>query len=231
MRHTLSFAALLLLASPAFASPAFEIGSQSGSTLEHNQAVTLTPGAVTAILAGADATLEEVSVEEVQARAAARGVNLPVDSDVSAGPNRPWFILKAEIGMPAMLGADIEIYITPNFTIEAGTAGNLGATVYLGAIHWRPDFACFHCTSKNSFSAGLGLDVDTMVGVQATDLLIAAEADLQYIHHILPHFGWVAGLKLGAGPQVRVSRNYTPSPGEGAFTPGITLSLYTGLAF
>ncbi len=185
----------------------------------------------------------EVSQEEALRSAAERGVRLPEENQRAKGDfDHPWVIVRAGVGLPGLLVGDLEVLVTRNIGVGGGFGLSLGANIVHGAIRWRPDALCAGCSTRNSLSLALGLEGHGLLQASSPEVIIAGSADLMYMHRFASRFGWVLGVRGGAGPVIGFPRRVESPPPGGAGAPVITteaprvepailIFLYTGVAF
>ena len=235
-----SLLATLLIHNTAAWADSDMIQIESQSAQEQYRTVSLTSGAVKDLIANPGTTVTQVTAEEAVQAAAARGVALPAPTAGGKNYGHPYFIVKAGIGLPALINAEIEVYITDNITLEGGVGGSLGGTIFTGSVKWRPDATCWGCHGSNMFSIGFGVENQTSVGSSSrNEVIFLGTVDAMYVHRFAEHFGWVIGLKLGAGVDLGVmNASSVPSPSGqtsgtyvGAVDPGLSGFLYTGFSF
>ena len=226
-------------------------------TGDRYERVSLTAAAVQEAMNAPGAEVRQVSEAEAVATAAAHGVTLAAPAVGSPAWGHPWVIVKAGIGLPANLNAEIEVYVNDNWTVGGSAGTGLLGTVFSATVHWRPDATCWGCHGKNLFSLGFGIDNMVDVVGNETDILIAANIDATYIHRFAEHFGWIIGLKIGAGPAEAIKYDGTVGPppltdpngkpmptiagsagstAQGSYSlgkiePGLIFFLYTGFSF
>lgn len=187
------------------------------------------------LMSGRDVEISELDDEEARALAESRGIELPAvpagrdENDGNWG--RPWFVVKAGVGLPNLLNAHVEIFVHRNWTVEVGGGWGLLPMAVEGSIRWRPDATCWGCDGRNFFSLGFG--VDTLVGgtegsAGGVALLVTASVDAMYIHRFAKHFGLVAGTRWGVGATTEFGAGRNPSHVEPALN---IVLLYVGLAF
>ncbi|HTL11234.1 MAG TPA: hypothetical protein VL588_02020 [Bdellovibrionota bacterium] len=157
-----------------------------------------TPEVAQALLSSSTSEIHELTpVEESEARAAGH-----LHDDPSTW-GRPWFIVKAGLGLPNLIGAYIEIFVRREWTVGIGTGTGLLPPVIEGTIRWRPDATCWGCDGKNFLSLGFGID-PAVYWTQGlfhgnTGVMVTASVDLLYIHRFTEHFGLTLGTQLGVG--------------------------------
>ncbi len=218
--------------------PMIQIDAQPVS--DQFSTVSLTSGAVSDLMSSPGVSVTLVSANEILRAAAERGVALTVPPSDRKDYGHPYFIVKAGIGLPALVNAEIEVYITSNITVEGGVGGSLGGTIFTGALKWRPDATCFGCNGSNMFSIGFGVENQSSTGASTrNEVIFLGTVDAMYVHRFAEHFGWVIGLKLGGGVDLGIinadalpsQSGQTTGTYVGAVDPGITGFLYTGFSF
>lgn len=175
--------------------------SNDGETELQTTRARFTSDAVAGIIASGQYEAEKVSDGEAHALATSRGVVLPESAPGDYG--RPWFIVKAGIGLPNLISAHVEIFVRDDLTVELGAGTGLLPTVYEGSVRWRPHATCWGCNGKNFFSIGFGLDPGVYLNTGSTEggvgVMVTATVDLMYIHRFARHFGIMVGSRAGIG--------------------------------
>ncbi|MCC7440697.1 MAG: hypothetical protein IT285_03625 [Bdellovibrionales bacterium] len=181
----------------------------------------------------------DVAVRAVFDRPTVAAILASGDYEISSEPvaedewGRPWFVLKAGIGLPNLVSASVEIFILREWTIELGTGAGLLPSVFEGSIRWRPDATCWGCDGKNFLSLGFGIDPAVYFNGEGSQngtvgLMLTASVDIMYIRRFAEHFGFYIGSRIGAGVVTEVP----PGDWNGKFEPTLTIHLIQiGFAF
>lgn len=115
---------------------------------------------------------------------------------------RPWFIVKAGIGIPNLVNAHVEVFVDRNWTVELGVGAGLLPMGFESSIRRRPEATCWDCDGDNSFSIGYGLDT-LFAGTEGPSggvaILMTASVDVMYIHRFAKHVGLMVGSRAGIG--------------------------------
>ncbi len=198
---------------------------------EQTRPVAIDPRVARSLSQHPDASL--VTVDEATAIAQAK------QGGVTLKPwGHPWVIIKAGIGVPGNINAQIEIYVHQNWSFEVGAGTGLLGTYYNGTVRWHPDATTWNwfsvdkttgnVLSENTFQLGWGVEEGGApggswgTGSSAGVLYVAPNLDAQYIHRFTEHFGWTFGTKVGIGPAfARVSDQvpYNGVPNNSGPTP------------
>jgi hypothetical protein len=231
MRRCVLGILLFSLAARADGPPMVEVVTPA----DEYQPVALTRAAVAEAMASPGAEIRVVTEDEARAAARVRGVDIPEVSPESAGYGRPWFIIKLGIGLPTLIGADIEVYVHDRWTVEGGVGFGIAGLTFMGAVRWRPEATCWGCRGKNVFSIGFGLEghAGFPSDQKVVAALLVASADAFYLHRFAEHFGWVIGLKAGLGVTSDIATAPDPYGYERPFgvEPAMVFLLYTGFQF
>jgi hypothetical protein len=204
---------------------AFEMGELSSKgTVLH---ALITPEIVTHLLSNPVIEPEELTDDEARARALPAGIELPAIQS-QAHFDHPWVVLKAGIGIPNLVSAQIEIFVHRNWTLNLTTGRGLLPAYYEGLIRWRPEATCWGCDGKNFVSIGFGVGPGFYLDGPRTGVVVTSAVDLMYIHRFAEHFGLMIGTSIGAG----LTQDYYSDGTSSRIEPMFHLNLIqVGIAF
>lgn len=156
----------------------------------------VTRAALTEMVRTGQAEIVEVRTAEAMKIAAAHGVVL---NPAKTGYDHPWFIVRAGVGLPNLVSAHLEVFVSDHLTLEVGTGAGLLPSVYEGSIRWRPSATCFNCRGRNLFSIGFGIDPGFYTYNSSLGVMLVASVDATYILRAFEHFGIAISTRAGAG--------------------------------
>jgi hypothetical protein len=174
-----------------------------------------------------------VSESEAVSAAAARGVRLEPWG-------HPWVIVKAGLGMPGNIQADIEIYVHRNWAVEASAGTGLLGGWYTASVRWHPDATTWNwfgvdartgeVTHENSLQLSLAAELgytppNVGWGNQHAAMFLVPNIEAAYIHRFAERFGMTIGGRVGVGPAFDFINGGTQTG------LAMTMLLYTGLVF
>lgn len=114
-------------------------------------------------------------------------------------PARPTAILRAGVGLPNLLSAQAEVFVSESWSIEVGGGvGLLPATVTVGT-RWTPQATCWlGCWEGHSVRLSPGLTWYAFPS-QVSDGLLTLNGDLAWFYRSEAGIGVSAGLRAGLG--------------------------------
>jgi hypothetical protein len=136
----------------------------------------------------------------------------------AAQTSDPVLALGVGVGLPNLLGARGEVFVSDQATVVFGAGTGITPFAAEVGARWRPTALCAGCEGGHHTRLSLGLGGTLWVGVigDTTALLLSADADLLLLQYLGDRGGLLARTRWGLGPTMDVpSDRFRVEPGLG----------------
>ena len=128
-------------------------------------------------------------------------------------PAHPAVIARAAVGLPTLVGGQIEIFVADAWAVEVGGGvGLLPSTVTLGT-RWSPEATCWGCWDGHGLRLSPGLTWYALPS-NMSEGLVTLNADLAWVYRPAQGPGVMAGIRGGLGLAYgNINGRFKPEPG------------------